>query len=162
MAKLNDLTDKTFGMWYVMYRNGSTPNKASIWHCKCLSCGEEKDIVGQSLTNGKSTMCRKCSAKIYNAKKYANDKLKRSLYNGIKQRCYNPKSVHYKDYGGRGITMCDEWKNDSVAFCDWAYANGYKEGMSIERIDVMVIMSHRTAHSFLFPNSQRTAEMFIG
>lgn len=63
----------------------------------------------------------------------------------LKKRCYNPKSTHYKYYGGRGIKECDEWLNDFKAFYDWAYANGYKEEplpsgkrnkWSIDRIDV--------------------------
>lgn len=136
MAKLNDLTGKTFGQWYVLSRSGSTKNKASKWLCKCMSCGTTKEVVGQTLTNGSSTMCRSCSAKIYSKKsKYSGDKLKTSLYAGIKQRCYNPNHEGYKYYGARGIKMCDEWKDNSDSFCEWAYANGYKAGMSIERID---------------------------
>lgn len=135
MAKLNDLTNKTFGAWEVLYRNGSTPNKASIWHCRCTTCGAEKDIVGQSLTSGSSTMCRKCSAKLCQHHKYTNNPVKISLWNGMKSRCYDKSHPRFKDYGGRGITICDEWLNNYELFCDWAYANGYKKGMSIERID---------------------------
>ena len=87
-------------------------------------------------TSGRSTMCRKCSAKIYSATAYPNNKLKTSLFNGMRQRCYNPNSKSYKNYGGRGIKICDEWLSNPDKFCEWAYANGYKDGMSIERIDV--------------------------
>lgn len=58
------------------------------------------------------------------------------IFNGMKDRCYNNKNKSYKDYGGRGITICDEWLNDFVVFYKWATENGYKEGLSIERIDV--------------------------
>jgi hypothetical protein len=59
-------------------------------------------------------------------------------------RCYNKNNDRYKNYGGRGITVCEEWKNDFMAFHDWAYANGYKEEIlpngrnkwTIDRIDV--------------------------
>ena len=54
---------------------------------------------------------------------------------GIKQRCFNPHSNRYKNYGGRGISICDEWKNSFETFCKWALENGYKEGLSIDRID---------------------------
>ena len=54
---------------------------------------------------------------------------------GIKQRCFNPNSNRYKNYGGRGISICDEWKNSFETFCKWALKNGYKEGLSIDRID---------------------------
>lgn len=61
------------------------------------------------------------------------------LYNTwlhIKTRCYNQNYNRYKDWGGRGITMCDEWLHDPVAFYDWAMSNGYKEDLTIDRIDV--------------------------
>ena len=45
---------------------------------------------------------------------------------GIKQRCFNPNSNRYKNYGGRGISICDEWKNSFETFCKWALKNGYK------------------------------------
>lgn len=57
----------------------------------------------------------------------------------MKNRCYNPKNKHYKDYGGRGITVCDEWldkKNGHKNFWNWALENGWKEKLSIDRIDV--------------------------
>lgn len=57
------------------------------------------------------------------------------VWEGIIQRCCNPKSYSYYNYGGRGITICDEWRDSSTAFIDWCYANGYKEGLSIDRID---------------------------
>lgn len=59
------------------------------------------------------------------------------LYNiwcGIKRRCYNQNYARYKDYGGRGITLCDEWM-DFDAFVDWANDTGYQEGLTIERIN---------------------------
>lgn len=57
------------------------------------------------------------------------------IYHGMMYRCYNPKCKSYKDYGARGITVCEEWRNDKQAFIDWAYANGYKDELSIDRID---------------------------
>ena len=54
----------------------------------------------------------------------------------MKQRCNNPKNKNYEKYGGRGIKICTEWLNDPKKFFDWAIKNGYKEGLSIDRIDV--------------------------
>ena len=54
----------------------------------------------------------------------------------MKGRCYNPNNNRYKYYGGRGITVCDEWKNDFMAFYDWSITHGWKEGLTIDRIDV--------------------------
>ena len=57
------------------------------------------------------------------------------VYDSIKQRCYNPKRENYERYGGRGITMCDEWKKSSEPFIRWALENGYREGLQLDRID---------------------------
>jgi hypothetical protein len=56
-------------------------------------------------------------------------------WSNAKSRCSDPNSLPFKDYGGRGITVCEEWKNDFKAFYDWAMANGYKEGLTLDRID---------------------------
>ena len=58
-----------------------------------------------------------------------------NIWTHIKQRCYNPLNDAYNDYGGRGINMCMEWKENVEAFIDWALFNGYKPGLTIERID---------------------------
>ena len=57
------------------------------------------------------------------------------IWGGIKARCYNKNNKQYKYYGARGIIVCDEWTNDFVSFYNWAMANGYKEHLSIDRID---------------------------
>ena len=57
------------------------------------------------------------------------------IHNGLLQRCYNPSRPKYKNYGGRGITVCEEWRNNFKAFYDWAMANGYADGLTIDRIN---------------------------
>ena len=57
------------------------------------------------------------------------------IWQQMKNRCHNPKTSRFKDYGGRGITVCDEWKNDFQAFYNWAMANGYSDDLTIDRID---------------------------
>jgi hypothetical protein len=59
----------------------------------------------------------------------------RSIKKDIKKRCYNKNSKRYKDYGGRGITICDEWLNNRIAFFLWSLKNGYADNLSIDRID---------------------------
>ena len=58
-----------------------------------------------------------------------------SVYQSIIDRCYNINNKRFNDYGGRGIDVCDEWKNNYIAFKEWAISNGYQEGLSIDRID---------------------------
>ena len=64
-----------------------------------------------------------------------NEKRLRNIYQGIKQRCFNPHRPNFKYYGGRGITICDEWRESFIAFRDWAVANGYQDNLTIDRID---------------------------
>lgn len=58
-----------------------------------------------------------------------------TVWQGIKTRCYNPNSSHYQWYGAKGVTVCDEWLNDFQAFYDWAIANGWEKGLTIDRKD---------------------------
>lgn len=58
------------------------------------------------------------------------------IWQNMKSRCYCKSATRYERYGGRGITVCDEWRNNFMAFYNWAYSNGYKDGLSIERIDI--------------------------
>lgn len=58
------------------------------------------------------------------------------IYKNMIARCYKPYNNRYYLYGARGITVCDEWKNDRTAFYEWAVNNGYEDNLSIDRIDV--------------------------
>lgn len=57
------------------------------------------------------------------------------IWSNMKRRCFNPNAEHYNRYGGRGITVCDEWKNDFMSFYNWSMENGYQEDLTIDRID---------------------------
>lgn len=63
-----------------------------------------------------------------------NERLMR-IYSMMKQRCYNTTMPNFKYYGGRGITVCEEWRNNSQSFYDWAISNGYSENLTLDRID---------------------------
>lgn len=58
------------------------------------------------------------------------------IWSGMKERCYRINHKHYKDYGGRGIEICTEWKDDYLTFKQWALCNGYKENLTLDRINV--------------------------
>ena len=57
------------------------------------------------------------------------------VWGGMKYRCYNRNHVHFIDYGGRGITVCDEWKYSPKIFIEWCLRNGWEKGLTIDRID---------------------------
>ncbi len=120
-----------FGRWTVIdntARTASGRNRASI--CRC-ECGTVRLISNADLKNGHSKSCGcgrltsngKCRTRLY------------AIYCHVKDRCYNKNHIHYKDYGGRGIGVCQEWRDSFCAFYDWAMANGYIDDLSIDRID---------------------------
>ena len=118
-----------------------------MWLCAC-ECGNKKVILGKSLRNGSTTSCGCYQATRGAANQYKHGCARRGkserLYNvwsDIKKRCDNPNFVHYADYGGRGIKVCEEWHDNYSVFREWALANGYdpeaKPKMcTIDRIDV--------------------------
>lgn len=66
---------------------------------------------------------------------YRDNKQLANMWQTMKQRCYNPNREKYIDYGGRGIMVCDEWKESFECFAKWALSNGYKPGLQLDRID---------------------------
>lgn len=57
------------------------------------------------------------------------------IWANIKTRCYNVNDLHYSRWGGKGVVMCEEWKNSFLSFYEWAINNGYREDLTIDRID---------------------------
>lgn len=105
-----NLTGMRFGKWLVLEHTGRVGR--STWRCKC-DCGRIKDkVLYAALVSGRSTSCS-CSRR-----KEPNPANKlRAIWSGIKTRCYNKNHPGYKNYGARGITMCDEWSNSFKTFC---------------------------------------------
>lgn len=58
-----------------------------------------------------------------------------SIWHNMKTRCYNPNAEHYAYYGGRGVSVCEEWRNSFQAFFEWAMANGYDDKLTLDRIE---------------------------
>lgn len=140
---MQNLKGKQFGRLTVLERSNDTYDKSGrryiTWKCLC-TCGNITYVTTNNL-HGKTTSCG-CYLKEVAGKQtlkhgYRKTRLYR-IYNGMKQRCNNPNRSGYENYGGRGISVCDEWnKPDGLkAFAEWALANGYEDGFSLERKDV--------------------------
>lgn len=136
-----DLTGKRFGRLTVLEFVPNGKNGNSYWKCRC-DCGNEPIINGGLLKLGHTKSCgclnREEKTKRIIKQSTTHNSSRTRLYNiwkKMKQRCYNSNHTYYRDYGGRGILMCDEWKNDFVAFRDWAMENGYADELTIDRID---------------------------
>lgn len=115
--------------------SGKTRN--SKWLCKC-DCGNVKEIRVDYLKNEQTKSCGCLQRERASTASTTHGQSKNILYRtwaNIKTRCYNPKSTKYEYWGGRGIIVCDEWKNSAETFIEWCLANGYKKGLQIDRVD---------------------------
>lgn len=131
-GRFTDLTGQRFGKLTVIGLAGRE-NKRLIWRCKC-DCGNEKNIAARYLQEGKSHSCG-CIVTV--GKPTHGDSTSRlhRIWKGMKDRCNNPKVKDYALYGARGIRVCEEWSNDYSKFMKWAKENGYKDNLSIDRIN---------------------------
>lgn len=143
-----DLTGIRFGRLVAIERADPyiSPSgvKQSRWLCQC-DCGNTKTVALKNLTRGMTTSCgcysrehmveaRKAWGRARRKHGESGSRLYRT-WDNMKRRCYNPKIKDFPNYGGRGIFVCDEWCHDFQAFRDWAYANGYRDDLTIDRID---------------------------
>lgn len=130
MSKLKDLTGQKFGKLTTLYRLHNYHREGAYWLCLC-DCGNLKVAFGAKLRNGEIKSCgclrtkhgKKCT-RLY------------TILRGMKTRCYNKHDTSYKNYGERGVTVCDEWLDNFQVFYDWATNNNYRDGLTIDRIDV--------------------------
>lgn len=138
MAKAKDISGQTFGRLTVIRRSGSDERRHALWHCVC-ECGKEKIVSSQSLLSGKTNSCGCLHKESARGLLLTHGKSNTKLYNvwrGMKKRCYCQENENFKYYGGRGITICEEWRDNFEAFYTWAISNGYADNLSIDRIDV--------------------------
>ena len=134
------LEGKQFGRLTVVKRVGSDISKKNaIWECKC-ECGNTTLVPTCHLTSKHTQSCGCLKKETVNdgqfkTKHGQSHKRPYRIWANMKSRCLNPKNKKYNIYGGRGIFVCDEWKNSFQAFYDWAMANGYKNDLTLDRID---------------------------
>lgn len=142
MGRFKDLTGQKFGRLTIIKRAGASKSGKVLWLCEC-SCEEHNQITTttSNLVTGTTKSCG-CLAKESTSRTgKANiihgdtDTRLYRIFHGMKDRCYNSKNKDYARYGGRGITVCEEWKNDYSSFKNWALSNGYKDTLTIERKD---------------------------
>lgn len=112
-----------------------------VWMCKC-ECGNNKLVRTSSIKNQTIKSCGMCGYKAEASKraltKYHTPDEQRimRIFWGMRDRCYNQNSYSYRNYGYRGIRICDEWLNNPSLFITWSLLNGYSSNLSIDRIDV--------------------------
>lgn len=149
MGAKKELVGQRFGRLLVLDESKERKHGCVVWRCQC-DCGAITLISSAKLICGdiKSCGCLKVDVARTIGKKtaflgsdnpsYRHGQAKSRLYRiwcAMKKRCYDPKANNYRYYGGRGIVVCDEWKKDYVPFMEWAVSSGYKDNLSIDRID---------------------------
>jgi len=147
MGKLKDLTGKTFGRLTVLRRVedyvSETGIKTPVWECRC-KCGNITNVRGSNLRSGNTKSCGCLRDEKIHTNSLTHGGSYDRLYHvweSMKGRCYNTNNQKYARYGGRGITVCDEWLHDYSEFKQWAISNGYDENAdygecTIDRINV--------------------------
>lgn len=134
MPNFIDITGQRYGKLVVLSRAENIGSLVA-WECVC-DCGNKTIVTGNHLKNGhtKSCGCYRQSGEYVGTHRMTNTRLHR-IWEAMKTRCNNENSHAYKYYGGRGITVCEEWEHSFENFYSWAVENGYMDGLSIDRID---------------------------
>lgn len=135
-----DISGQKFGTLTAIRVVGSDSKNRALWECVC-ECGAVVVKIGAELRSGHIKSCGDRSRHAIKHGGYKDRLFK--VYTSIKQRCCNPNYFQYKDYGGRGITICNQWASDYGSFQEWAYKNGYTQEIlpnglnkwTIDRID---------------------------
>ena len=143
-VKKKDLTGQRFGRVIVLKESEPhyPPNsnkRLRRWLCQC-DCGNEFIAYQNGLLNGSTKSCsclRKENFKKHKNKYPSNHRLNR-IWVAMRQRCSNQNNIEYKNYGARGISVCNEWNNPQTGydlFYEWSMKNGYADNLTIDRID---------------------------
>lgn len=136
MAVRIDLTGQKYGRLTVIEYAGKGKNHTHKWKCRC-DCGNETVVNGYALRNGNTRSCGCLWKEVTRAKSTTHGMKRTKLYNiwcGMKKRCDYEGNANYKDYGGRGIKVCEEWQKFEP-FMEWALTHGYTDELSIDRIN---------------------------
>lgn len=142
-----DLAGERYGKLTVLeYSHTDPKSRKSFWKCRC-DCGNTTVICASNLRSGNTVSCgcgeienRKRLMKVFYEEHFRHGEAYSRIHRiwaHMKERCSNPCSKNYPQYGGRGISVCDEWRgpNGFEAFFDWAMSSGYSDDLTIDRID---------------------------
>ncbi len=116
------------------YATKTSKQKRGFGLYECPVCKKHFETTTKNVKNGRSTKCRSCATKIIKTKHGQCKTRLYTIWSNMEQRCNNPKTTNFNIWGGRGISVCLEWR-EFVPFRDWALANGYKFHLSIDRIN---------------------------
>lgn len=137
MGKFIDLTNRRFGRLVVIKDTGlKNRDRRHIWLCKC-DCGQMVEVSSHELgsrTNSCGCLKKETISNLNKSHGLSHSRLF-NIWRLMKQRCTNLNCKAYKNYGGRGIVVCDSWFNSFSNFCEWAINNGYADNLTIDRFN---------------------------
>lgn len=134
MGARANLQGQVFGRLTARTLTAKRGGTHAYWLCSCL-CGRETVVSATHLKTGHTTSCG-CFRREFRRTHGLSDSRLYDMYGNIRARCYNKSHNSYKNYGARGISVCQEWLGSFEAFATWALRNGYREDLEIDRIDV--------------------------
>lgn len=126
---------RKFGKLTILDYAGENSKNRFLWKCKC-DCGNDCIAVGSELVRKRGVKSCGCAVRSING--HYRSRLYR-IHHSMLCRCYTESTTRFQDYGGRGITVCDEWREKLEgfnAFYEWALNNGYDDNLTLDRIDV--------------------------
>lgn len=132
MPNLIDISGQRFGRWTALRRIPPAKPGGCKWVCQC-DCGAEREVYLSHLRRGASRSCGCFAVEAHTRHGEANTVLYRR-HKAMLARCYNPNHKQFHDYGGRGIGVCDEWR-DYENFSRWSRSSGYRRELELDRID---------------------------
>lgn len=129
MGKVIDEIDHRYGKLVAIEKVGKNKHRQTLWECQ-YDCGNIVTVAGNQLRSGRT---KSCGCLVTKSNGHSRDRIY-TTWAAMKARCFYKKAWDYKNYGGRGITICKEWL-DFLPFYEWAMSHGYKENLTIERIE---------------------------
>lgn len=137
MKENNNIIGTKVGLYNVLYECDFKSNDGhKMYHVQCTECGFETDMQKRHI--GLTTECRHVNKNgeyiQFHSFTWENKRIA-TIFNGMKDRCYNKNCKDYNIYGGKGIKICDEWINNPKLFEEWSMLNGYNDCLTIDRVE---------------------------
>jgi len=170
MSKNYNLLNMKFNRLKVIEKIGTNKNKQIEWLCEC-ECGNQIITITAKLISGNTKSCgclRDEKIKLLNQIHGMSNTRLYQIWKNMKQRCYNNNNPRYKDYGSRGIKICEEWLNNFKLFQEWSISNGYNEYLTIDRknndgnyepnncrwVDWLIQANNKNTNHYIYYNNQ--------
>jgi hypothetical protein len=141
---IEDIRGRRYGLLLVIgFGDVKKPRRRTLWWFEC-DCGSRILLPRGDVVTGHTASCGCLQREVARQKmRKRHEKLRHNMsgtklynvYQCMMARCYRSTNNRWESYGGRGIMVCDEWKNDKRTFFEWSKANGYEEGLQLDRIN---------------------------